>query len=257
MKSLKKNISTESVVNFCNEFTHVHRIADYPDACNGLQFANRGTVKKIGAAVDAGIEPFKAAIAHGVDFLIVHHGLFWSKPTSITGPLYEKYKLLLENNLAVYGCHLPLDAHPQIGNNALIAKHLAIPVIGNFLINQGTPIGMIAKNTSTRLVLRSKLQKLFPKTFKAIEYGSPNPKKIAICSGNGTSAVDEMIRIGVDTLITGELRQHHFNQAQEHKLNLYPCGHYATEVFGVQALAQKVAKKFNLPYTFIEMDCIL
>lgn len=250
-------VNLSDIVSFCDNRVHKREIADFPGAENGLQVANNGQVTKIGAAVDAGRIPFQKAIETGIDFLIVHHGLFWNPPVPITETNYEKIKTLIEGNLAVYSCHLPLDAHREIGNNALIAKALKLKQLEWFLEYQGTKIGLITEAPKNREELSSRLRHLFPKTLISIEYGSSEPQKIAISSGSGNSVVSQLPAAGIDTLITGELRQHHFNMAQELKLNLYACGHYATEVFGVQALAEEVAKKFKLSYEFIRTDCPL
>lgn len=248
---------TEEIVNYCNQRTKVSEIKDFPGSHNGLQVSNSGKVKKIGAAVDAGLIPFQKAVSANIDFLITHHGLFWTPPIPITHSAYEKIKLCLDNNLAVYGCHLPLDCHPEIGNNAILAQKLGLLPNGSFLPFEGTDIGLLADSSLKRTELRNQLQDLFPKGMTAMEYGSESPHKIALLTGSGQSAVDKILRAGTDTLITGELKQHHFNMAQELKLNLYACGHYATETFGVDALAQEVAKKFDLPYEFISTECTL
>lgn len=250
-------INLSDIVSFCDNRVRRKEIADFPGAENGLQVANDGKVTKIGASVDAGLIPFQKAIEAKIDFLIVHHGLFWRPFTPITEDSYEKIKLLIKGNLAVYASHLPLDGHREIGNNALIAKALGLGQLDWFLEFQGTKIGLIAEAFKDREELKLKLRQLFPGTFTAIEFGSGHPKKIAISSGSGNSVVGELLKAGVDTLVTGELRQHHFNMAQELKLNLYACGHYATEVFGVQALAKEVARKFNLDYEFIQTECPL
>lgn len=250
-------VTLESITDYCDKRTRRATIVDFPGASNGLQFASRGPITKIGAAVDAGLVPFQKAAEAGVDFLIVHHGLFWNPQTPVTGITFEKYRFLLENNLAVYGSHLPLDAHPEIGNNACIAQKLDLKPIEQFLEYEGTKLGMIAEAPDSREELSQRLQSLFPNTFTAIEFGSAKPQRIGISSGSGAQVVGELKAAGIDTLITGELRQHHFNIAQEEKLNLYPCGHYATEVFGVQALAEEVANHFNLPWEFIATDCPL
>lgn len=245
------------IVSFCDQRVNKTQVADFPNAFNGLQFQNTGDVSKIGAAVDAGLVPFQKAIDANIDFLIVHHGLFWSAPQPVTEATYHKFHTLFQGNLAIYSAHLPLDAHSEIGNNAIIAEKIELSQHEWFLEYEGTPIGLIAQAPPSRSDLAQRLKQHFPKTFKAIEFGSDAPEKVAICSGNGGSAIPELSKHGIDTLITGELRQHHFNMAQELQLNLYPCGHYATEVFGVQALAAEAAQKFNLPWEFITTDCLL
>lgn len=248
----------QDIVAFCDQRIRKSEIKDFDGAYNGLQLENNGSVSKIGAAVDAGQLPFAAAVAAGVDFLICHHGLFWSPPIPLTDIHYRKLKTAMDGNLAVYGAHLPLDAHPEIGNNALLAQALGLEVDGSFLPYEGNNIACIATGpTGGRLELSEKLKALFPETYHAIEYGSEQPTRIGILTGSGQSAVPHLKAQGIDTLITGELRQQHFNMAQELGLNLYPCGHYATEVFGVKALAAEVAEKFGLEWTFIEQPCLL
>lgn len=246
------------IVAFCDARTRRAEVPDFPDAHNGLQIENQGQVSKIGAAVDAGQVPFEQAIAAGVDFLICHHGLFWTGLIPLTGVHYKKIKTALDGGLAVYGAHLPLDCHAEIGNNVLLAKALELRIIGGCIDYQGNDMATIAAGPAGgRPQLAQRLKALFPETYQAIEYGSEQPERIVILSGSGQSAVDQLRANQIDTLITGELRQHHFNMAQELKLNLYPCGHYATEVFGVKALAQELAEHFSLEWCFIQTPCLL
>lgn len=245
------------IIEYCDKRVNCTGISDYPGAYNGLQLENNGTVNKIGAAVDAGQLPFEQAIAAHMDLLIVHHGMYWGSTIPLTGRKLHKIKTCLEGNLAVYSSHLPLDAHPEIGNNAIIAQKLGLKPISTCCEFEGTAIATIAEHTESRIALASNLKSLFPNTYNAIEFGSENPQRVVILSGSGRSALTEMSGLGIDTLITGELRQEHFNFAQEHQFNLYPCGHYATEVFGVQALAAEVAAHFDLPWEFVPSNCPL
>jgi dinuclear metal center YbgI/SA1388 family protein len=246
------------IVAFCDQRVRKSEIKDFDGACNGLQLENQGEVTKIGAAVDAGQRPFEAAIAAKIDFLICHHGMFWAPPVPLTGIRYKKVKTALDGDLAVYGAHLPLDCHPEIGNNALLAKELGLDRIGSFLNYEGNDIATIASAPDGgRSELSERLKALFPETYQGIEYGSDKPERVAILTGSGQSAVPRLQVEGIDTLVTGELKQHHFNMAQELGLNLYPCGHYATEVFGVKALAAELAEKFGLDWEFIEQPCLL
>lgn len=248
----------KDIVAFCDQRTRRTEIKDFDGAYNGLQVENNGQVSKIGAAVDAGQRPFEAAIQAGIDFLICHHGLYWNAPIPHTGANYRKIKTAMDGNLAVYGAHLPLDCHPEIGNNARLAQELGLKKLDSFLNYEGNNMAVIAEGPAGgRAELADKLKSLFPKTYQAIEYGSEQPKRIGILTGSGQSAVPHLLAHQIDTLITGELRQHHFNMAQELGLNLYPCGHYATEVFGVKALAAEVAAQFGLEWTFIEQACLL
>jgi dinuclear metal center YbgI/SA1388 family protein len=245
--------SLDTLVAYCDQRTRRTAFKDAPGAFNGLQVANNGRVTKIGAAVDAGLIPFQKAVAAGVDFLIVHHGMYWDMPRPLTGPVYERVATLIGGNCALYSNHLPLDGHPELGNNALLARELGLKSPRPFLLKDGEAIGCAAPSKLTRTNLRQKLEANYARVV-AVEYGAERPKVIAFCSGSGNSAIPEMLAAGVDTLVTGELREEWFNVAQERKLNLYLCGHYATEVHGVKALAAELAKKFRLPWEFIATD---
>jgi dinuclear metal center YbgI/SA1388 family protein len=246
----------EKIVQFCDNRVQRKNIRDFKGSVNGLQVSNNGNVKKVGAAVDAGLIPFREASARNIDLLIVHHGLFWTPPIPLTGVNYEKVKFLMDENIAVYSSHLPLDAHPEIGNNVLLAKALNLEVERSCFPYEGTDLGVIATGCESRDQLHDKLSEVLG-VMDAIEFGSSKPQKVAILTGSGASAVEELLSEGVDTLITGELRQHHYNMAQELKLNLYPCGHYTTETFGVKALAKEISEKFGIPWEFIPTNCPL
>jgi dinuclear metal center YbgI/SA1388 family protein len=241
------------IVAFCDRRTRLREFKDAPGAFNGLQVGNPGRVTRIGAAVDAGLVPFRSAVAAGVDFLIVHHGMYWDMPRPLTGSVLGRVATLVNGNCALYSNHLPLDSHPQIGNNALLARQLGLRPSSGFLPNAGGDIGRIAPNRLTRAALRGKLESLYPRVI-AIEFGSAKPKAVAFCSGSGNSAIAPLLETGVDTLVTGELREEWFNVAQERGLNLYLCGHYATEVHAVRALAAEVSAKFGLPWEFIATE---
>lgn len=249
--------SLAEIVAYCDQRTCRQAIRDFPGSSNGLQLQNNGTVSKVAAAVDAGWEPFRLAIASAADLLIVHHGLFWNTPTAYTGPLYEKLKLAMDHNLAVYSSHLPLDAHPEIGNNRLLAEALDLTIENWFLPYEGTPIAVIARAPDSREALKERLLGRFGPRLIALEFGSAHPQRVALLTGSGRSALAELAAHQTDTLITGELRQEHFNFAQENRLNLYLCGHYATETFGVRALSEEVATRFGLPVCFLDTDCPL
>jgi dinuclear metal center YbgI/SA1388 family protein len=244
---------TKDLVAYCDRRTRLAAFKDAPGAFNGLQVQNNGRVTRIGAAVDAGLHPFWSAVAARVDFLIVHHGLFWDMPRPFTGPSYERMAVLHKGNCAVYSSHLPLDAHPQIGNNALIARELGLRRSRGFVPNEGGDIGCIARSRLARADLRGRLKAKYSRVI-AMEYGSARPAQVAICSGSGNGAMAALLESGADTLVTGELREEWFNVAQERKLNLYLCGHYATEVHAVKALAAELSAKFGLPWEFIATE---
>ena len=243
----------DDIVFHCNERLGIPGFPDFPGAFNGLQVAGRRDIQRIGAAVDAGLKPFQQAAARKIDLLLVHHGLFWQPPRPWTGVHYETLKMLIQSHLAVYSAHLPLDAHPEIGNNALLAAQLKLGPVRTFLPFEEHDIGLVAAFGESREVLRRRLGSLFSRV-TAIEFGADAPREVAIVTGGGYSAMDGLVVAGVDTLVTGELKEHCFNLAQEHRLNLYACGHYATEVFGVRALASELSEKFSIPWEFIATD---
>lgn len=243
----------KDLVSYCDLRTRQAAFKDFPGAHNGLQVGNDGRVTKIGAAVDAGLVPFEKAVECGVDFLIVHHGLFWGGVKPLTGQVYERYATLVRGNCAVYSSHLPLDAHDELGNNVLIARQLGLRPRRKFLLHEGEGIAWIAASRFKRSQLLARLEELYPRVV-AVECGHAAPRQVAICSGSGNGALPHLAAAGVDTLITGELREEWFNFAQENRLNLFCCGHYATETHGVKALAAELAKKFRLPWAFIETD---
>ena len=247
----------QEIVAFCDERTRRREIEDFPGSYNGLQLANNGSVTSVAAAVDAGEAAFRKAVGSGADFLIVHHGMLWTRPEAYTGPLYRKLKTAMDGNLAVYSSHLPLDAHREIGNNRLLAEALRLETEDFFLPVGDTPVALLAKAPQSRESLLERLRAEFPSGVTAMEFGSPNPGKVALLTGSGRSALPHLKQAGTDTLVTGELRQEHFTYAQENELNLYCCGHYATETYGVRALAGEVADRFRLPVTFLETGCPL
>ena len=144
----------QDIVAYCDQRTRRAAFKDAPGALNGLQLGNPGRVTRIGAAVDAGLVPFARAAAAGVDFLIVHHGMYWDMPRPLTGPAYARVATLVNAHCALYSSHLPLDAHPRIGNNALLARQLGLRATRGFLPNEGGAIGRIAPCTLSRAALR-------------------------------------------------------------------------------------------------------
>lgn len=246
-------VSLDDLVAYCEQRTRRTAYRDHPGAFNGLQVANGGEVTRIGAAVDAGLEPFRQAVGAGVDFLIVHHGMYWDMPRPLVGPAFDRVAALVRGNCALYSSHLPLDGHPELGNNALLARQLGVVADVPFLPHEGTSIGCAGAWSRPRAELRAQLEQLYPRVI-AIECGPASPARVAFCSGSGNSAVRELEPARIDTLVTGELREECFTVAQEQRLNLYLCGHYATEVHGVKALAAELGQRFGLPWQFISTD---
>ncbi|MBO6103017.1 MAG: Nif3-like dinuclear metal center hexameric protein, partial [Opitutales bacterium] len=196
------------ILEFLNGFVRLKDFTDFPGSYNGLQFENSGDIKKVAAAVDCGIAEVEAAAKWGANLLMVHHGMFWTPPIPITGGAYRKIRALINADMAVYSCHLPLDAHRQIGNSALIAKALNLEITGSCFNYCGEDLAIVAKTPKGgRKELSSRLKKLFPKTYKGFEFGSKNPKSIVVCSGSGSTSLSHLPLEGFDTMVCGELKQ--------------------------------------------------
>ena len=136
--------------------------------------------------MDAGVHPFRKAVAAGVDFLVVHHGMYWDMPRPLTGPAYARVEALMGGNCALYSSHLPLDSHPKIGNNALLAAELGLRPRRGFVRNEGGDIGCIAPSRLARTAIKARLKALYTRVI-AIEYGSASPRQVAFCSGGGNA----------------------------------------------------------------------
>lgn len=249
-------VPLQTVVTFLDETLQTRTIPDFPNACNGLQLENNGSVTRIAGAVDANVHTIEVAIAQKADLLCVHHGLTWRGLQPMTGPLYRLYQQAMAANLAIYSAHLPLDGHPMYGHNAQIAKALELPIEGGFGFYKDHSFGCLCSGME-REKLQRRLQAMFPHSFHSILYGSLHPQKIAIVSGGGGSCVEEMIASSVDTLITGEVHYSVVSFAQLYHLNIFACGHYATECFGMQALLPVLQERMQVPCSFIEDFCEL
>jgi dinuclear metal center YbgI/SA1388 family protein len=248
----------DAVVAHCDRRLGLPDFPDFPGAHNGLQCDNDGRVKRIGAAVDADFATVRRAAAGGVDFLLVHHGMFWGGAKPIIGTTRDRLQLLFAHNIALYSAHLPLDAHPELGNNALLAARLGLEPCGTFAPFQGINLGLLANAPAGgRAELQARLRRQFSGAVTAIEFGAEHPERVGLVSGGGSGALDDLVKAGVDTLVTGELKQSAWFFAQEHRLNLYLAGHYATETFGVAALAAELAGTFGLPWEFLASECPL
>jgi|SRR5450432_971215 len=242
----------DEIVRFSDEQLRLTEIDDYPNALNGLQIENSGSVTKIGAAVDASGRTMQMAAERGIDLLVVHHGLFWPGLQPIRGALYRALKTALAHNIALYSAHLPLDLHPEIGNNALLAAALGIEKTEPFLKVQNQPIGRKAAIALRRDELLAKLQDSLGGPVRCIGTGPMETRVIGIVTGGAGGEIYAVAREGVDTFITGEAPHWAAVAAEELGVNLFLGGHYATETFGVKALAAKLSERFDLPWEFLD-----
>lgn len=235
------------LVSYLDARLSISEIEDYPNALNGLQLENRGGVTRIAAAVDACESVIDAAVEAGCDLLLVHHGLFWSGAQCISGAQYRKLERAISAGLAIYSAHLPLDVHPDIGNNVLLAKALGIKKPAETF-----DFGVRAK---VRMTLRELIDHLEAAVDGPVHWAPGGPdevRNLGIITGGAGERVTKAAAAGIDTFITGEGSHWTYTAAEELGVNLIYGGHYATETFGVKALAQEVAEKFDLPWTFLD-----
>jgi dinuclear metal center YbgI/SA1388 family protein len=250
-------ILAEQLGQDADELLRTANSPDYPGALNGLQFENRGPVNRIAAAVDFSSRVLRKTIECGANFLIVHHGMFWRGAECITGSTYRQYADLIGANVAVYSSHLPLDCHPAIGNNVLLAKELGLEPSGSFARFQNAFIGVSGVTDIRTAELARRADKFARRRGGAARTtafdDSRQTKRWAICTGSGASAetLREARDAHVDTLIVGEGPHWTAIQAEDNDLTIIYAGHYATETLGVSALAQHLAEKYDLPWQFV------
>jgi dinuclear metal center YbgI/SA1388 family protein len=241
------------VVAYLDEYLRPAEIPDAPQALNGLQLENGGEVTRIAAAVDASEAAAEAAIARGCDLLLVHHGLFWDGNKPVTGRRYRKLSKLMSAGVAVYSSHIPLDLHAEVGNNIVLARELGIAPEGTFGRYDGVQLGVWGRLEVRREVLAARLDELLGVRVRVMPGGPEKLSRVGVITGAGGSAINEAIALGLDGYVTGEGPHHTYFDAMEGGINVYYGGHYATETWGVKALAQHLQEKFGLPWEFLDL----
>lgn len=244
--------SLQDIVAFLDGELRIAEIPDYPGAVNGLQLANSGTVSKVAAAVDASLPVVEAAVTAGADLLVVHHGMFWQGAQPLTGAFYRKIKAAMDGGLAIYSAHLPLDVHPEMGNNILLIRALGLEPEGAFFDWKGVRLGLTARAELSRDELRSRLAAAVGGAVHCCPGGPEQVRRIGLVTGGAGSEVAACAREGLDTFITGEGPHWSYPLAEELGINLLYGGHYATETFGVKALAGRIAADFGVHWEFID-----
>ena len=243
--------SLSDIVKYTDKYLRIRKIEDWPNALNGLQIENSSNVTKIGAAVDVSARVLTKAANQRVDLLIVHHGLFWPGLQSVTGALRRQLKIAFENNIALYSAHLPLDVHPEVGNNTQLAAALGFKKTKSFLEERGELVGLKIRNTLPRALLTRKVRRVLRGPIKAFNFGPKETNRIGIVTGAGGSEIYRVAQEKIDTFITGEAPHWAAVAAEELGMNLLLGGHYATETFGVKALAAHLSQRFSLPWEFL------
>ncbi|WCJ59197.1 Nif3-like dinuclear metal center hexameric protein [Fontisphaera persica] len=244
--------SLQAMVQYCDRELRVRHIQDYEGAVNGLQVENEGRVRRIAAAVDASLATVKMAIAAQADLLVVHHGLFWGPVIPWTGRKRELLQLLLGHNLAVYSVHLPLDMHPRLGNNACLARALGWQKCTPFFNWKNQLLGLQTRLRLPRAELAARLERAVGGPVKLIPGGPDICRRVGLVTGGAGGDLKTAAAEGVDTFITGEGPHWTYALAEELQMNVLYAGHYATETFGVKALAEQLSRKFRVPWVFLD-----
>jgi dinuclear metal center YbgI/SA1388 family protein len=247
----------DDIVTALDDELRTRDVPDYGGAVNGLQLANGGEVHRVAVGVDFSRAAVDAAVSAGASLLVVHHGMFWAGAQPIVGPAYGRLHALVTHDVAVYASHLPLDAHPTLGNNAGLARVLGLEPNGGFARYKTIDVGVSGDADVDTATLAERAG-----AFAAQWGGSARQTPIApgrrtrrwgICTGAGASSdtLREASERGIDTLIVGEGPHHTAVDAVERDLVVIYAGHYATETIGVRAVGAWLADRFGLPWTFV------
>lgn len=245
------------VVARLNLLLDVAATPDYGPALNGLQFANTGSVRRVAAAVDYSARTAGEAAAIGADFLLVHHGMFWAGLQPVVGARHEAVRTLVQHDIALYSAHLPIDRHPDVGNNVLLARTLELTPSRGFGRYQAIDVGVAGDDDVPTSLLVQRAT-----AFAATHGGTVRTTAVAegrrtnrwaILTGAGASSetLREAQNAGVDTLIVGEGPHHTAVEAADQGMVVIYAGHYASETLGVQAVASLISDEFGIPWSFI------
>jgi len=247
-----KKVSLAQIAGYCDRVLRSSQFEDWDGAANGLQVENNGSVTRLAAAVDGSLATVRMAIDARADLLVVHHGLFWGSTRPWTGKRYELIRLLVENNLAVYSSHLPLDAHPVLGNNAQLCIALGLKKTRPFFFAKGQYVGLRSDAPVSRDELVKRISRAVGRVITVAPAGPAVCRHIGVVTGAAGDELKQAAMEGADTLITGEGRHWTFALAEDLGLNVIYAGHYATETFGVKALTRRLSQRFHLSWVFLD-----
>ena len=244
-------INREEFQSALDTLLQPHAFKDY--CPNGLQVEGRGRVGYVVSGVTASLALIDAAIAAGADTLLVHHGLFWrGQDGRIVGWMRQRLARLLAHNINLFAYHLPLDAHPELGNNAQLGARLGVRTTGHFGDQELGCLGEGHFADVQQLV--DLLQSVLGRSVLHIPGHTEPIRRIAWCSGGAQSYFEAAIAAGAQVFISGEVSEPQVHLARECGVAYLACGHHATERYGVQAVAEHLARQFNLQHTFIDID---
>lgn len=265
-------VTAQSLTRFCDDYLSTDAFEDY--CPNGLQVDAGVAIKSIITGVTACEALIDAAIAADADAILVHHGYFWKgESEAITGMKGNRIRKLMQHGISLIAYHLPLDAHPIIGNNARLAERLGLTIIGALYPNEAHPVGNIATcQPQTAMQLSETIAQVLGRAplhiaGKSITNGTidlatsdlesvdlKRLERVGICTGGAQDMIDQAAAMGCDAFISGEISERTTHSARELGIDYFACGHHATERDGIKSLGELVSRQFNLPVTFIDID---
>jgi dinuclear metal center YbgI/SA1388 family protein len=250
---ISQPVPLPEITKYLDEYLRIQDVPDEPGAVNGLQAENHsGLVSRIVAAVDASLETIKTAACGEPCLLLVHHGLFWDGNIPLTGRRYRRVRALLDNDIALYSAHIPLDVHTEVGNNYVLARKLGLGALEFFDTYRGVPLGVQGRleRAIPREEFVSRVEALLGAKATLIPGGPDLTERVGIITGGAGSRIAAAREAGVDTYLTGEGAHHTYFDATELSVNAVYAGHYATETVGVKALAEHLSTRFGIPWEF-------
>ena len=245
----------DNIIDYLDDLLSPASFQDYGP--NGLQVPGPRRVQTVVTAVSASAELFERAAALGADLVLVHHGIFWSgAPLALTAASKRRLQLLFDNDMALAAYHLPLDGHPEVGNNALLAEGLGCTSPEPFALHRGAPIGIAARFDGDGIAaaeLVERAERLTGRAPLAFLAGPERVRTIGIVSGAGSDFLGDAVAAGLDAFLTGEPAERVMTHAQEEGIHFIAAGHYATETFGVRRLGELLARRFEILHEFVEI----
>lgn len=242
--------------SWLRSFLEINALAKIDDSLNGIQVSrSSGAIERVAFAVDASRETMQRAVNEGAQVLMVHHGLFWGGPSRIEGALRERLALLLENDLALVACHLPLDKHPDYGNNAVLARMLGLSNLEPFGLYHGVSLGFKG-DLNPAVDLEEAIRRVLPNGDRPrviLPFGPKEIRRAAVVSGGAAMEAFQAIDAKVDLYITGEASHSIYHQVLEAGMHFVAAGHYATETWGLRAIAEKFALETGLSALFLDV----
>jgi dinuclear metal center YbgI/SA1388 family protein len=246
--------SRDELIAFLDELLDIGSFADIGP--NGLQVPGSEQVELVATGVSAHRELFEQAAAAGANLVIAHHGLFWDfHPRTVSAAMKQRLRILFDGDISLAGYHLPLDAHPEVGNNALICAVLGLERSEPFAEHKGRPIGFVGRSDEgiPFAELRDRCATAFGQEPFFWDSGPETVRSVGVVSGGAPGNFGEAIARGVDAFITGETAEHVMAEARENRVHFIAGGHYATETFGIRRLGELVAENFGVEHRFVDI----